>query len=446
MTNNSNKTRPVRTLTVKNFSVIEDAKLEFGKITVLIGPQASGKSLLCKLAYFLSKQAIENALVAILSQRSADQSTFDEFKSSLSRDFLAWFPLETWHSEGATVTFESQAFRVRVFATKQLDGVGLEFSPDFETLFDSLVNQVQRVPAAGADSRRYIADQVSAQFYLLLTGTFVDRPVYIPDGRAFFTNQTLGFSLVNNPDIHPILKEFSLEVSWGGAPSINHVLGEEGVRILHEIRSEIIRIAGGGVEGRNGSARFRRILDGKSIPLPLLSSGTQTLLPMFNLLWRVITEQRGRILFPRPDNLSGMPNQIIESLGLVYVEEPEANIFPSTQYDLIRLFAWLSREWRLDFSWVITTHSPYVLSSFNNLIFAGQLGRDKRLKKKIKIDARFWIEPETFKAYSIHDGKLESILSDTGLINGEYLDSVSETIGNEFDEMLRLEYGTKKAS
>jgi predicted ATPase len=45
MADNGSKTRPVRTLTVKNFSVIKEAKLELGKITVLIGPQASGKSL-----------------------------------------------------------------------------------------------------------------------------------------------------------------------------------------------------------------------------------------------------------------------------------------------------------------------------------------------------------------------------------------------------------------
>ena len=44
----------MRKLTVKNFSVIKDAELEFGKITVLIGPQSSGKSLLCKLAYLFS--------------------------------------------------------------------------------------------------------------------------------------------------------------------------------------------------------------------------------------------------------------------------------------------------------------------------------------------------------------------------------------------------------
>jgi hypothetical protein len=112
----------------------------------------------------------------------------------------------------------------------------------------------------------------------------------------------------------------------------------------------------------------------------------------------------------------------------------------------VKLFSQLANDPILSFDWVIDTHSPYILSSFNNLIYAGQLGQDERFKKKIKIDERFWVEPGTFKAYSIHDGKLEPILSDSGLINGEYLDSVSETISNEFDEMLRLDYGKKKAS
>ena len=37
MADNESKQRPVRKLTVKNFSVIKEAELEFGKITVLIG-------------------------------------------------------------------------------------------------------------------------------------------------------------------------------------------------------------------------------------------------------------------------------------------------------------------------------------------------------------------------------------------------------------------------
>jgi energy-coupling factor transporter ATP-binding protein EcfA2 len=448
MTDSGNKQRPLRKLTVDNFSVIKHAELEFGKITVLIGPQASGKSLLCKLAYFLSKEVLEDALIAIVSQSPSFPTPFDEFKTSLRRDFLAWFPFETWQIEDSRVTFESLAYRVQISATKPSGDLEIVFSPEFEALFSRLA-EMFRTPASGAEPRRLITEQVRAQLYLLLAGTFVDRPVYIPDGRAFFANQSLGFNLVNNPDIDPILKEFSLEVSWAGARSPDPILGEEGVRVLYEVSREIVRIAGGRIEGRNGSARFIRTLDGKSIPLPLLSSGTQAMLPMLNVLWQMITEQRGRILFPRPDNLPGMPNKIIESKGLVYLEEPEANIFPSTQYELIRLFAWLSQEWRLDFSWVITTHSPYTLSSFNNLIYAGQLASQRpELKDEIArmVPERYWIEDGSFRAYSIHDGLLKPILSESGLIDGEYLDCVSDTIGNEFDSLLRLEYDHTKAS
>jgi hypothetical protein len=457
MPDSGSKTSPVRALTVKNFSVIKDAitvPLEFGKITVLIGPQASGKSLLCKLAYFLSKQVIEDALVAILNPNSIGlslRSPFDEFKASVSRNFLSWFPPAAWWNEDARVIFQAHSFRVEANSGTRPDVVEIEFSKDFEALFESLVDVVQRAPAGAAESRKYVAEQVRAQLYLLLTDPslpdpFIDRPVYIPDGRAFFSNQSLGFNTVSNPDIDPVLREFSLELSWGNSRPPNPILGDEGVRVLEKIRRDILKLAGGSVERHNGFAQFRRALDGRSIPFPLLSSGTQAVLPMLNVIWQLIADQRDRIIFPRPDNLSGMPNKIIVSKGLVYLEEPEANIFPSTTNEFVRLFAWISQEWRLGFSWVITTHSPYILSSFNNLILAGQLGRDRRLRKKIKIDDRYWIEPGTFKAYSIHDGKLESILSNSGLIDGDYLDSVSETIGNEFDEMLRLEYGKKKAS
>jgi hypothetical protein len=171
------------------------------------------------------------------------------------------------------------------------------------------------------------------------------------------------------------------------------------------------------------------------------------MLPMFNVLWRMITEQRERILFPRPDNLPGMPSQIIESHGLVYVEEPEANIFPRTQYDLIRLFAWLSSEWRLDFSWVITTHSPYILTAFNDLIKAGNIAAqrpDKVAEIEKIVPSKYWIKPGDFAAYAFDgkDGVLHSIMDDeTKMINGDTLDDISEKISEEFGQLLEIQYG-----
>jgi len=76
----------MRKLTVKNFSVIKEAELEFGKITVLIGPQSSGKSLLCKLAYFLGVEIPGFAVESILNRDS-----WDEFLGTVIWEFKKWF-------------------------------------------------------------------------------------------------------------------------------------------------------------------------------------------------------------------------------------------------------------------------------------------------------------------------------------------------------------------
>src|SRR6202021_1159316 len=129
---------------------------------------------------------------------------------------------------------------------------------------------------------------------------------------------------------------------------------------------------------------------------------------------------------------------------LFFPEEPETNVFPSTQYDLVRIFARMANEPILDVYWVITTHSPYILSVFNNLLEAFQVVAAKpALKEEVArlIPESYWVKSSDFKAYCINDGKLESIMdSETGLVSANYLDSVSETIGVEFDDLLRLGY------
>ena len=56
-------------LQVENFSCIGKADLEIGQITILIGPQASGKSVLSKLAYFFV-ELVSDQYTEILEQRS----------------------------------------------------------------------------------------------------------------------------------------------------------------------------------------------------------------------------------------------------------------------------------------------------------------------------------------------------------------------------------------
>ena len=187
------------------------------------------------------------------------------------------------------------------------------------------------------------------------------------------------------------------------------------------------RILKGSIKNKRGILSFVAD-DGRTLSLTHLSSGTQEVLPLLASLRFTLRSRASRTVF---------------------AEEPEAHLFPSAQVDIVRLVSWLANVRRQKSCWVITTHSPYILTAFNNLIEAGQAARiNSKLRDEVAkiIPEHFWIMEGDFKAYAIEDGKLKSILNESGFVEGNYLDQISEVIGNEFDELLGLEYDHTKAS
>ena len=425
MSENENKKRPERTLTVENFSVIKYAKLEFGKITVLIGPQASGKSLLCKLAYFLG-QIVPEAANGLALLRLGEEKLFEV----IAQEFKERFPPQSWGHETGEITFSSELFNIILSISPKRSDPVAKINSEFLDKYKTWI-EVHGAEGSAKDVTKALRTGTVGA-----VGPFrFDESVYIPTGRAFFSTPNRGFASVSK-NLDWITQRFSNEIDW----EYRAMLEPSGPSsdLLPQFAEDSGGILGGRVIRENGNLLFRSLKDGRELPFQWLSSGTQELLPLMNPL--------ANLVYNSSTNPMSVWEHFSPRMGPIFIEEPELSIFPSTQYELMRLFAWLSGEKRLEFPFVITTHSPYTLSSFNNLIFAGQLGQDEKLKKKIKIDEKYWIEPGSFRAYSVHDGNAEPILSESGLINGEYLDSVSETIAGEFDQLLRLEYGKKKAS
>src|ERR1017187_1611153 len=441
----------MRKLTVKNFSVIKEAELEFGKITVLIGPQSSGKSLLCKLAYFLGGEIPGIAVESLI-----DGNSWSEFLQTVNREFKKRFlTIETdWISECTEVFFTSHEYAIQLRGTGTLLTAEIEcsFNDKFESLYSALArNPAKRLPNDGVSRgelsvlRGELRQNLFVEISLLLNGKRTQSNTYIPSGRSLFSDTSTSIIALQNPDIDPITRRFAGLIAWDSRWKAGNLT--TGRDVIQDIEKEMNRIAGGTVNIKDGKPYFLSE-DKRNLPLSVQSSGTLELLPMFNVVNQLASFQEH--IYARADAAKISPiADLSEHNPLVYLEEPEAHIFPNAQYLLIQLFAWLASDPILDFDWVITTHSPFTLSSFNNLIYAGQLGSEKpELKDEIAkmVPERFWIENGSFRAYCIHDGVLKSILSESGLIDGEYLDSVSERIGNEFDSLLRLEYDHTEAS
>lgn len=136
------------------------------------------------------------------------------------------------------------------------------------------------------------------------------------------------------------------------------------------------------------------------------------------------------------------------------IEEPELNLFPLAQYELIKKLESYRREsfWE-DYGTIhtYTTHSPYILSAINNLLYAHKVGlsvmvkgsrdsnRREEAAKLVKNIVSAEINPSYFTAYQISDGTAEPILDrDTGLIRENYIDDASDKISDDFEALTDL--------
>ena len=164
--------------------------------------------------------------------------------------------------------------------------------------------------------------------------------------------------------------------------------------------------------------------ENKEVKLSQTSSGIQSIIP----LWIVF-------------------NQYVESKKkqILVIEEPELNLFPSTQHFLID---WIMRKMRKsNGSIVITTHSPYVLSVVDNLILAQEILKKSNKKKlvlsKIKelIPSMALIDFDDVSSYFFHsDGTVKDIRdTDIKSLGAEYIDTASDKLGYIFDELCNIE-------
>src|ERR1700722_17645909 len=132
----------MRKLTVKNFSVIKEAELEFGKITVLIGPQSSGKSLLCKLAYFLGP-----ILSDLSATFAASDQSWEQFIEHAKNQFRLWFPPYAWRNSTYSIRYEEGLYGASI-NTSEADGenvIDFSFAEHFRELYR---NRNSSIPAS----------------------------------------------------------------------------------------------------------------------------------------------------------------------------------------------------------------------------------------------------------------------------------------------------------
>lgn len=236
----------------------------------------------------------------------------------------------------------------------------------------------------------------------------ITRPSYIPAERSFISMASgTFFNLINNNV--PIPKNI---LEFGAA-------FERARSQLQQLPIDFLKVV---YKYENNQDKV--LLDSeKSIKLSESASGLQAAIPLIAVI---------------EANYNGVSPTFV-------IEEPELNLFPETQRDLVYYLiakATFTHENQEVNELVITTHSPYILAAINLCLFAHRVAQ-KHPNKVEEIQAIVpqvsWLNPNQFCAYYVGEGTAKTIFNPkTGMISESILDEVSEIIGSDFDELMEI--------
>lgn len=121
------------------------------------------------------------------------------------------------------------------------------------------------------------------------------------------------------------------------------------------------------------------------------------------------------------------------------IEEPESHLFPDAQ-KLMTEFISLAKNGGNKV--LLTTHSPYILGTINNMLYANRISKKVNKSKVEKIMNRLkWLQFEKLSAYYVESGVIRSCLDkEFESIDNEVIDGVSDVINRDYDRMLELWY------
>lgn len=421
----------METIYIENFAGIKKMDFDFKSINVLIGPQGSGKSVTVKLLYFF-----KNFINEIVKNIENEESKRDLDRNQ-KEIFINFFPKETWPKDNFTITYTNNDTSISL--KKDDSKIIFEYSDNLRKLLKKgkkiysaeKLKLIEDHKISSFRIKRELSTKINKciQDELGVESTF--EQFFIPAGRSFFANiQSTIFSfLSDNRSLDPFLIEFgsfyeSLKRYYNdvitNSGNFNNSHNRQD-KEFDDLTSQILNSS----YLREKEKDFLLHKDNRKVNLTNASSGQQETLPLIIILKAL--------------------NYINSSGGgfTLYIEEPEAHLFPTAQKKIIELLARTFNNKNRNFQIFITTHSPYILSSFNNLIYAGNLAENVKYTKQVEevISSKEYLESYLFSVYSLKNNVKNSLMDEeTKLISSTILDSVSEDISIEFDKLLNIEF------
>ncbi|MCX4306558.1 MAG: AAA family ATPase [Acetatifactor sp.] len=434
-------------ITIRNFGPVRKVDIDLNKnMEVVIGPQASGKSTFSKTIYFCKK--IRDYFLQYLNGIMNTEDLYREdlyfnFLKFVRRPFMGYFGT-TKHMDRFEIMYFYHKEKNRFVKIILDDDRFAKFSFSNE-MRDELCDMIEQAVKVAKESRKLsFADSYLAQAGFLerlrvpVNEIFCDDSMlmYIPAGRNLLA--VVPDTFVKGETSIQDDEEMSIDISQ------IDLITQEFIRYIRKIRSEFgtkleeitqnyLKTVRGEIRNHDvelACGLIRKILradyicdrEGEKlfydqehwVKLMFGSSGQQEILWALNIIFMAILKN--------------------EKTFLVF-EEPESHLFPDAQETIAQLAALLinSSKSRI----IVTTHSPYMLTAANLLIYSGveegKSGENTVVKKELRLSpgtvGAYFLSPDTRDMKSIiGEGK--------GLIDALQIDGISASINDRMDQIM----------
>jgi predicted ATPase len=389
-------------LIVKNFGPIREVELDLKKVTVFIGEQASGKSVLAKLIKVFSNIVVN------------EESFWTEIEDLNLLNFFEKNTHINYQNEGHNIELKGKNKKIFNYSIENLY---------LKKLADTYL-ETQKTVTAIENRFNDVASQYDVYEDIYLNtlskvGTLRAELTKLPINSIYIPTERIILSIIAN-------SIFSLTKNQIPIPNFLISFGE----LFEQARKSIKDIF---IKPLNLKYMFYHgndwvvLENGKHIRLQDGSSGIHALIPFYLILESFYKNGNGK--------------------KRTLLEEPELNLFPSTQKKLVDYL--IEKCTKGDNRLIITTHSPYVLTALNNLIQAKNVvKKSPELADEVAkiVPPQYQLDFDDTAVYFVGNGTAYSILNiENQLIDASALDAISEEIGEDFGKLIQLEFQNEPA-
>jgi predicted ATPase len=394
-------------LIIKNFSVLKDINIELNNFNLIIGEQASGKSLIAKMIFFFKEVIFQNLIINYFNNKN-----ILILKERIQLDFKNLFPEYFWEYQNFEIIFNYKIENTFIKITKDKNSI----APNLIIIISERIEKKYK-----EISTKYLNQDVQ----------FLKNQQSIQNDLRKIFNSEISLFTPASRSIFSLIKDNIFSLNMLGVAN-DFFITQFGTyyekfkrgKLSDEIKKYTNLVLNGEFQFDSQQNEIFLYTKNQKSKLKDSSTGQQELVPIFMLMNAIINEK--------------------DIEHFLIIEEPESHIFPKTQKELIDFFAFVLNYTNKKTSFLLTTHSPYVILAISNLIQASNTSimKPEKVSEIIKIIPKeLWIDFKNVSLFYLKNGELK-YLNNNELqnIEAEVIDDISIDLSSIFDKLLDIKY------